>query len=84
LNSFENCRLLRIDEKVKTLNIVEKMKSMYNNYEQDTSINEYVLPIERKEENDFIDAVLATPVMRCNFQFISHTRFLLIELSFYL
>lgn len=40
------------------------MKAMYNNYEQDTAINEYVSPIERKEEDEFIDAVLATPVMR--------------------
>ena len=46
------------------MNTVSKMKVMYDNYEQDTSINEYVLPIERKEENDFIDAVLSTPVMR--------------------
>lgn len=40
------------------------MKLMYNNYEQDTAINEYVSPIERKEEDEFIDAVLSTPVMR--------------------
>lgn len=46
------------------MNTVSKMKVMFDNYEQDTSINEYVLPIERKEENDFIDAVLSTPVMR--------------------
>lgn len=46
------------------MNTVEKMKLLYNNYEQDASINEYVTPNERKEENDFIDAVLATPVMR--------------------
>lgn len=40
------------------------MKAMYNNYEQDTAINEYVSPMERKEEDEFIDAVLTTPVMR--------------------
>lgn len=40
------------------------MKLMYNNYEQDTAINEYVSPNERKEEDEFIEAVLATPVMR--------------------
>lgn len=51
------------------MNTVSKMKLMYDNYEQDTSINEYVLPIERKEENDFIDAVLLTPVMRYLAQF---------------
>jgi len=43
---------------------VEKMKLLYNNYEQDTSINEYVTPNEKKEENDFVEAVLAAPVMR--------------------
>lgn len=57
-------RLLQIDEKLYAMNTVSKMKVMYDNYEQDTSINEYVLPIERKEENDFIEAVLSTPVMR--------------------
>jgi poly(U)-specific endoribonuclease len=57
--------LLQIDnEKLNAMTTVEKMKLMFNNYEQDTSINEYVTPIERKEENEFIDAVLATPVMR--------------------
>lgn len=40
------------------------MKALYNNYEQDTAINEYVSPNERKEEDEFLDAVLATPVMR--------------------
>lgn len=54
------------------MNTVEKMKLMFNNYEQDTSINEYVTPIERKEENDFIDAVLLTPVMRFLFNLFSH------------
>ena len=43
---------------------MEKMKAMYNNYEQDTAVNEYVSPIERKEEDEFVEAVLATPVMR--------------------
>lgn len=58
------CRFLQIDEKLYTMNTVSKMKMMYDNYEQDTSINEYVSPIERTEENDFVDAVLTTPVMR--------------------
>lgn len=40
------------------------MKALYNNYEQDAAINEYVSPNERKEEDEFLDAVLATPVMR--------------------
>lgn len=56
--------MLQIDDKLFAVSTVEKMKAMYNNYEQDTAINEYVSPIERKEEDEFIDAVLATPVMR--------------------
>jgi poly(U)-specific endoribonuclease len=55
---------LSVDEKLWSVSTVEKMRAFYNNYEQDTAINEYVSPIERKEEDDFIDAVLATPVMR--------------------
>lgn len=56
--------MLAIDEKLFSMSTVEKMKLMFNNYEQDTSINEYVTPIERKEENDFIEAVMSSPVMR--------------------
>lgn len=56
--------MLKIDEKLFTLNTVEKMKLMFNNYEQDTAINEYVSPAERKEEDEFLEAVQATPVMR--------------------
>lgn len=57
---------LKIDDKLFTQSTVEKMKAMYNNYEQDALINEYVSPAERKEEDDFIDAILATPVLRWN------------------
>lgn len=56
--------MLKIDEKLFNVNTVEKMKMLYNNYEQDTAINEYVSPNEKKEEDEFLDAVLATPVMR--------------------
>ncbi|CRK90130.1 CLUMA_CG003847, isoform A [Clunio marinus] len=63
--------LLKIDDKLYTLNTVEKMKMMFNNYEQDTSINEYVSPNERKEEDEFIDAVLGTPVMRHAMNFLT-------------
>lgn len=45
------------------------MKQLFNNYEQDTAINEYVSPLERKEEDEFIEAVLATPVMRFQHSF---------------
>ncbi|CAO1355824.1 unnamed protein product [Diamesa tonsa] len=62
--------LLSIDERVYTMGTVEKMIIMFNNYEQDTMINEYVTPLEKKEENEFVDAVLATPVMRHAMNFL--------------
>lgn len=55
---------MKIDDKLDSVTTVEKMKAMFNNYEQDTAINEYVSPLERKEEDEFLEAVLATPVMR--------------------
>lgn len=50
--------------------IIQKLRLLYNNYELDSSVNEYVTPIERTEENDFIDAIVATPVMRYTMQLL--------------
>lgn len=46
------------------------MRLLFNNYELDTLVNEYVTPNEKKEENDFLDAVLATSVMRYAMTFL--------------
>lgn len=43
---------------------IAKMRLLFNNYEEDTTVNEHVTANERKEENDFLDAVMATSVMR--------------------
>ncbi|KAM7349042.1 endoribonuclease Arlr [Cochliomyia hominivorax] len=56
--------LLEIDSKALDSPTIAKMRLLFNNYEQDTLVNEFVTPIERKEENDFVDAVMATSVMR--------------------
>lgn len=57
--------MLTINERqVFSIPTIEKFRVLFNNYEQDASVNEYITPIERKEENDFIDTVLATSVMR--------------------
>lgn len=57
-------RLLDVDTKVLDSPTVAKMHVLFNNYEEDTLQNEHVTPMERKEENDFVDAVMATNVMR--------------------
>lgn len=57
-------RLMEIDAKVWENPILEKMRLLFNNYETDTMVNEHVTANERKEENDFLDAVMGTNVMR--------------------
>lgn len=46
------------------------MRLIFNNYELDSFVNEYVTPNEKKEENEFLDAVLATSVMRYAMNFL--------------
>lgn len=36
---------------------------MYDNYDPDTSHSEVITTRERKEESDFLDAVLSTQIM---------------------
>lgn len=47
-----------------------KMRALFDNYEMDAAVNEHVSPIERKEENEFVNAVLATSVMRLAMKFL--------------
>ncbi|XP_055549223.1 endoribonuclease CG2145-like [Wyeomyia smithii] len=62
---------LSVDERqVYAVPTVEKMRALFNNYEVDTMVNEYVTPMEKKEENDFVDALLATNVMRTAMLFL--------------
>lgn len=56
--------LLTVDAKALQPETIAKMRLLFNNYEQDTLVNEHVTANERKEENDFLDAVMATSVMR--------------------
>ncbi|EDW62295.1 endoribonuclease CG2145 [Drosophila virilis] len=56
--------LLSVDAKALEPSTIAKMRLLFNNYEQDTLVNEHVTANERKEENEFLDAVMATSVMR--------------------
>lgn len=49
---------------LESVNSVKLIRKLYNNYELDTMTNEFVTPLEKSEENDFVDAVMVTPVMR--------------------
>ncbi|XP_037933502.1 poly(U)-specific endoribonuclease homolog [Teleopsis dalmanni] len=62
--------LLDVDAKAFDIPTIAKMRLLFNNYEMDTMVNEHVSPNEHKEENDFLDAVMATSVMRQAMQFL--------------
>lgn len=70
--SFVNTyRLLTInDTAIDLYPSIAKMRVLYNNYELDSMVNEYLTPMERNEENDFVDSVLATPLMRQTMLFL--------------
>ncbi|XP_058825301.1 endoribonuclease CG2145-like [Topomyia yanbarensis] len=62
---------LSVDERqVYAVPTIEKMRALFNNYELDTMVNEHVTAMEKKEENDFVDALLATNVMRSAMLFL--------------
>lgn len=64
-------RLLRVNETIfDEVPTIAKMRALFNNYELDSLVNEYVSPIERQEENDFIDEMLKTPVMKLAMKFL--------------
>lgn len=64
-------KFLTVDEeKLNQVATVEKMKALFNNYEIDTSVNEHSTALEKNEENDFIDEMLKTNVMRTLMQYL--------------
>lgn len=49
---------------------IAKMRDLFNNYEQDAAVNEFVTPLERSEESDFLDVIMVSQVMRHTMQFL--------------
>lgn len=65
------CRLIQVDESIMdATQTLIKMRALFDNYEADASINEHVTPNERREENEFLNAVLDTQVMRTAMKFL--------------
>lgn len=58
------------DADLEAVTSVKLIRKLYNNYELDTMTNEFVTPLEKKEENDFVDAIMVTPVMRHAMSFL--------------
>lgn len=49
---------------------INKMVALFDNYEIDASKREIVTPIEQREENDFINALLKTSIIDVTMQFL--------------
>lgn len=61
---FEMSRLLTVRSEAFQLPTISKLWALFDNYIADVNIAETVSPEELREQNEFIDAVFATPVMR--------------------
>lgn len=57
-------RLLTVDDAINELGLISKIKAMYDNFEANSSINEDFTLEEEAEQNEFITALLETPVMK--------------------
>ncbi|XP_050312708.1 endoribonuclease CG2145-like [Anthonomus grandis grandis] len=62
--------LLKIDDAAFKIPSIEKIMLLYNNYFLDAGQNEVYTGQERIEENNFLDAVLSTPVMQFTRSFL--------------
>lgn len=49
---------------------IVKLRALYDNYELDTMTVENVTPIERQEEDAFLDKVLDTEVMKTAMRYL--------------
>lgn len=58
------------DTDLEAVTSVKLIRKLYNNYELDTMVNEFVTPLEKKEENEFVDAIMGTSVMRHAMSFL--------------
>lgn len=69
--TFSIFRLLTVDESVVfNVRTIKKLRALYDNYKVDASMSENNSPDEQNEENEFIDAILDTQVMKTAMNFL--------------
>lgn len=70
-STFDIFRLLNVDESiVYGIPTIAKLRALFDNYELDATDKEVITTHEKNEENDFINAVLDTKVMKTAMQFL--------------
>lgn len=56
--------LLTLSDEIFEANTIKKMIVMYDNFERNSSVDELETADEMREENDFINALLETAVIK--------------------
>lgn len=57
-------RLLAVNESINQIPIVKQMKTFYDNFEMNSLVDETITEHEEIEQSNFIEMLLATPVMK--------------------
>jgi Endoribonuclease XendoU len=64
LKHSHGSRLLTIDGSLDHLEVIKRMKKLYDNFEVNSIVEETVTEEEKTEEFEFIDSLLGTAVMK--------------------
>lgn len=70
-----NCRLLTVNPEAFQIPTIERVLSIFDNYQLDTHTNEYINPAQRQEESLLIDTFLSTNVMSAAMRFLADKGF---------
>lgn len=80
LTTDRNCclllRLLTVSDGAFQLPTVQRVLSIFDNYQLDTHTNEYISPAQRQEESLLIDTFLSTNVMSAAMRFLADKGFI--------
>ncbi|XP_071454124.1 endoribonuclease Arlr-like [Hetaerina americana] len=65
-------RLLTVDSRAWSIPTISRLRLLFNNFVPDVRKSENVTSIEKAEENNFLDAILDTPIMEKTQSFLAH------------
>jgi len=71
-----NCRLLTVNPEAFQIPTIQKVFSIFDNYQLDTHTNEYISPTQRQEESLLVDTFLNTNVMSAAMRFLADKGFI--------
>jgi len=71
-----NCRLLTVNPEAFQIPTIQKVFSIFDNYQLDTHTNEYISPTQRQEESLLVDTFLNTNVMSAAMRFLAAKGFI--------